>query len=432
MAELDPALTEDQEPVTAEAPPPRPTAEMMPEEALDILKKGDTLNDVRVYRLRLDGEFPQPLRMRNVVLVQPIFDGPSFLDEVSLNHCTIDRPRFNKVTTFSKGLELRESFLVKANVHHLTVKGPLTCDHMHTRGKFLLANSIFEGQVRFWETRFKGWVDISQCEFKGLADFRSFHAEEGFSLNRCKFVADALFRGSTVAKKLDFTTSRFEALLDFSKAKLHDYVYLESIQQGDQQRFAFLNTLGEKILIGIDQLKRRLVNEEKGDYKSAMHEYGFLKRAFAALYRHQQEDWAFYRFKVNERRSLARTWERPMTKVGQFCSWFFLDLGCSYGTSPRRAVRAALIIILLFALIYALGVEQFGGAVKPPFAGPPDSVLNRLMQGIIASVAVFSSGFASLRELAHGWITFPLIIEALLGTLLWGLFIVAFSRKVIR
>jgi hypothetical protein len=26
----------------------------------------------------------------------------------------------------------------------------------------------------------------------------------------------------------------------------------------------------------------------------------------------------------------------------------------------------------------------------------------------------------------------PLIVEALLGTILWGLFIVAFSRKVIR
>jgi len=430
MAELDLPLTEDQETATVEAPPPKPSAELTPEQALEILKKGETLKDVRVVRLRLEGEFAHPVRMHDVVLVQPVFDGPSFLDEVSLIHCTIDRPRFNKVTVFAKGLDLRESFLFKAGLHHLTVKGPLACDHMHTRGKFLLANSIFEGQVRFWETRFKGWVDISQCEFKGLADFRSFHAEEGFSLNRCKFAGDVLFRGSTVAKKLDLTTSRFEALLDFSKAKLHDYVYLESIQQGDQQRFAFLNTLGEKFLIGIDQLKRRLVNEEKGDYKAAMHEYGFLKRAFAALYRHQQEDWAFYRFKVNERRSLARSWDRPMSKVGQFCSWFFLDLGCSYGTSPRRAVRAALIIILTFALIYALGAEHFN--LPPPFSGPRDSVHNRLMQGIITSVAVFSSGFASLREVAHGWITFPLIVEALLSTLLWGLFIVAFSRKVIR
>jgi hypothetical protein len=37
-------------------------------------------------------------------------------------------------------------------------------------------------------------------------------------------------------------------------------------------------------------------------------------------------------------------------------------------------------------------------------------------------------------ELKHGqnWLTLSFGIEALLGTLLWGLFIVAFSRKVIR
>ena len=37
-----------------------------------------------------------------------------------------------------------------------------------------------------------------------------------------------------------------------------------------------------------------------------------------------------------------------------------------------------------------------------------------------------------IREMAQGWMNVPLMIESLLGTLLWGLFIVAFSRKVIR
>ena len=45
---------------------------------------------------------------------------------------------------------------------------------------------------------------------------------------------------------------------------------------------------------------------------------------------------------------------------------------------------------------------------------------------------VFTSGFGNLKELATGWMVIPLIVEALLGTLLWALFIVAFSRKVIR
>ncbi len=58
--------------------------------------------------------------------------------------------------------------------------------------------------------------------------------------------------------------------------------------------------------------------------------------------------------------------------------------------------------------------------------------LNRVMVGILTSVSVFTSGFGSLRDAASGWMNIPLIAESLLGTLLWGLFIVAFGRKVIR
>ena len=54
------------------------------------------------------------------------------------------------------------------------------------------------------------------------------------------------------------------------------------------------------------------------------------------------------------------------------------------------------------------------------------------MIGLLTSVSVFTSGFGSLRDAAQGWMNMPLIAESLLGTLLWGLFIVAFSRKVIR
>jgi hypothetical protein len=52
--------------------------------------------------------------------------------------------------------------------------------------------------------------------------------------------------------------------------------------------------------------------------------------------------------------------------------------------------------------------------------------------GLFTSVSVFTSGLSGIRDVAKGWMNVPLIVESLLGTLLWGLFIVAFSRKVIR
>src|SRR5581483_977028 len=176
---------------------------------------------------------------------------------------------------------------------NVTVKGKFGCDNIVCRGKFLVADSRFESPVRFWEAHFRGWAEFKKCEFAAEADFRSFHAVEGFIISNCKCAGDVLFRGSTVSKKWDGHGTRFEALLDFSKAKLHDFVYLEAIEQGERQRFAFANALAERLLIRTEQLEGRLASELVEDYGQAMHEYALLKRCFGALHRFDQEDWAY-------------------------------------------------------------------------------------------------------------------------------------------
>lgn len=181
--------------------------------------------------------------------------------------------------------------------------GPFRCDNMRTRGRFLVEGAKFNGRVRFWEAQFQGWAEFKFCEFGDAADFRSFHAEQGFILDKCVFKNAALFRGITAAKKWQADGSRFENLLDLSKAKLHDFAYLESIEQGPGMQFAFTNALAERILVRPEQLAGRLASEQAGDHAQAMQEYGLLKRVFEGLHRHDHEDWAFYRFKVNQRRA---------------------------------------------------------------------------------------------------------------------------------
>jgi hypothetical protein len=96
-------------------------------------------------------------------------------------------------------------------------------------------------------------------------------------------------------------------------------------------------------------------------------------------------------------------------------------------------VRTAGIIILLFAVIYAAGITNFYlDEAKMPFDGGSQALLNRVSVGLFKSVAVFTSGLSGIGDISRGWMNAPLIVESLLGTLLWGLFIVAFSRKVIR
>ena len=408
-----------------------PLATMSAAEALEKLRRGETIEKARIVGLKLKGEFPNPVRLRGATLVQLVIDSAVFASEVAFEHCLLERPKFVRKSTYEKGLSLSASTLVKAELHGLTVRGVFRCDNVRSRGALLVDDSRFEGRVRFWEAHLQGWVDFRRCEFVDDADFRSLHAEQGFVLSHCRFRGQALFRGASVQKKWQADTSRFEGLLDLSKAKLHDFTYLEGIEQGEHQRFAFTNALAERILIRPEQLAGRLASEESGDYAQAMQEYGLLKRVFEALHRYEHEDWAFYRFKVNQRRAKVRSWRRPLTKLAEFADWLFLDHGCGYGTNPLRAVRGALAIIVAFALVYAWGVQSLY-VENAPFGGDTAAPANRLMIGALTSVSAFTSGFGDIRGAAHGWMNFPLIVESLLGTLLWGLFIVAFSRKVIR
>src|SRR5262249_27581997 len=197
---------------TSEAAEAKP--EMPAREALEKLRRGEPIRNVRIQRLCFQGEFPKPVEMKGVVLVQPRFERATFQGSVSLVHCTLDRPKFAKATAFEAGLNLTGSLLLKPAFHSVTVRGPLRCDNTLTRGLCKICNTRFEGPVRFWEARFRGWVDFVECEFLGQGDFRSLHAEEGFTLTRCRFADEFLFRGATVAKKWDATTSRFEGLID--------------------------------------------------------------------------------------------------------------------------------------------------------------------------------------------------------------------------
>ncbi|VTR98119.1 hypothetical protein [Tuwongella immobilis] len=406
--------------------------ELPAHEVLEKIRNGETISNVRINRLRLRGEFTTPVRFKNCTVSRLIIENATFTEDVQFFRCTLDRPDSSRKNIFAKGLDLNESTIIRGTFRGLHVRGQLSCREIRAKGKLLFADAEFQ-KVFFWDANIEGWFEFKNCKLEGSGDFRSMQMAEGCNFIGCQFQQEFLLRGTSVTKKLDFGNSRFEKMLDLSKAKLYDFVYLEEIHQGEQQQFAFENAIAERIRIRPEQVEGRLASEQTGKYESAMQEYGLLKQCFQNLHRFDQEDWAFYRFKVNQRRGVGRSWKRPWTKVGQFANWLFLDLGCGYGTNPFRAVVAAMVIILSFGLIYSVGIEQFNiDASEYPFEGAVTDVVNRTVIGMMTSMAVFTSGLGDSLGRAHGWMNLPLIVEAFLGTLLFGLFIVAFSRKVIR
>ncbi len=408
--------------------------EMSGEEAMALLREGKVVTNARVGGLKFVGAVPFAVSFRGCVLVKPEFRGATFAESVSIVACTIDRAQFNRKTTFAKNVTLDGSVLQKTALRDVTVLGELFAAHAEFKGKASFQGCEFAGAVHFWEAQFHTWASFQNCTFRGEADFRSVHAADGFVVEKCQFLGDFLFRGANVEKKFSADGSRFEKLLDLSKAKLRDFAYLESIVAGPGQTFAFLNAVTERVRVHPAQVEGRLLSEREGRHDDAMQEYGLLKKCYGQLHRFDAEDWAFYRFKVAQRRATGTSWRRPWTKWRWLAEWLFLDVGCGYGTNPLRAVRMAAVIVFGFALIYGTNVEKFY-TDKLPFPGEGASKTdydNAAMIGLTTSVSVFTSGMGGIRELAQGWMNVPVMVESVMGTLLFGLFIVAFSRKVIR
>lgn len=401
--------------------------------ALAMIKEGKPIADVRIEKLTLQGEFSAPIIFKNVVLDRLTIKKAIFHEVVEFAKCTIYRARCEKKSTFEKSFCMHACKLKGCIFSGLTIQGLARFDLSQFFGKGDFKYCVFQSDVKFWEVTCDGWFGFQHCEFHGLADLRSMSIGQGLTLNHCLFQKDVLFRGISIEKKLDFEVSHFDGMIDLSKAKLRDFVYLETISQGVRQQFAFANAVVDRMLIKPKQIEGRLASENNGDHELAMREYGLLKAIFQTLHRFDEEDWAYYRFKVNQRKSKPRSWLKPWTKLAQICDLVFLDWGCGYGTNPGRAVASALLAMLFFAVLYAIGYQHFE-IDSPPIADlPADGIINRVVYSLMTTVSVFTSGFGGDQfNTAHGWVLIPLNIEALLGTLLWGLFVVAFSRKVIR
>ena len=404
---------------------------LAPRDALERLRTEGKLVKVCVTGLNLQGEFPKGLKFDHVRLVRLVVHRAVFKEFVDFHACRFVRPQFRE-STFEKGVKFNGSTFRAAAFNRMTFHMNVKFDNSTFEGSSQFVDTTFHA-ARFWEAHVTGWFNFQRCCFHDTADLRSIHAEQGLVFTACHFEGDALFRGLSAAKKVDLTTSRCDALVDFSKAKLNDFVYLEQIEPGPNLQFAFANAIAERLLVSSKLLTGRMKSETDKQHDVAASEFGLLKRNFESLHRYDDEDWAFYRFKINQRKGRPTSWSRPWTKLLRLCDKVLLDWGCGYGTNPLRAVFSALVIIGLFGLLYAAEAKHFD-ITAPPFHWlPAEHWVNRLSLGFMTSVSVFTAGFSGdhLRS-AHGWVLFPLACEALLGTLLWGLFIVAFSRRVIR
>src|SRR5437879_1207774 len=79
----------------------KPRVVLAPEEALERVRRGQTLQDVQVEKLCFKGEFPLPFKLKNCVLVRPRFEGATFHGDVAFLGCTLERPQCSRENVFA-------------------------------------------------------------------------------------------------------------------------------------------------------------------------------------------------------------------------------------------------------------------------------------------------------------------------------------------
>ncbi len=111
------------------------------------------------------------------------------------------------------------------------------------------------------------------------------------------------------------------------------------------------------------------------------------------------------------------------SRVSEFFEWFFKDLMFGYGLKWKRPLISVLIIILLWALGFTLHFRL--------------NVLHDLFTsigyGLYYSVISFTTlGFGNAPDLEGVWPKLLLCSEALIGTILMPLFLLAYARKILQ
>lgn len=256
--------------------------------------------------------------------------------------------------------------------------------------------------VSLEEARLGGPADFLETRFQGTAVFDQAH------------FADAWFKGVQFSGFVSFLSATFSGKGDFSQAE-----FLGTT--------CFLNASSEDLLLTWEQVRGSLRSERERDFEKARREYGLLKNLFERHNEYDDMDSAHRMFKRCERKAKQFSRKRPYRYLSKPLNALFLDLGSGYGTRPMNVGVFTLLTIAFFAMVYSMFSNQIllGGETAAGFQD--------LGFHLYYSFVVFISiGAENVHPDYHDWLKYVVAAEGFSGFFLMTLFVVTFTRKVIR
>jgi uncharacterized protein YjbI with pentapeptide repeats len=416
------------------------------QEAKDRLRAGEELRDLRIDRLTLTKvEIDFAIQIVDCEIGILDFNNSVLKEDVTIRRCRVDmcvlsEARIEKKldfkrTAIGRGRFQRVDFQGIANFAETTLA--YSSFHQSTFcQKADFGRGTFIGDATFSEVTFKDMANFIHCEFKergiflsciwrGKVDFKHIQVAKDLELNQGQFYDELLLMGAVVQLSVSLNGAYLEGRTDFSSMSAGRSLSLVGVSLGESQGFRFVNAIAHPIVLERDTVEGHIWPERNGEYLTAAREYGFLRTAFAQINRFDDEDWAYYQFKRNER--LAQPFSaNPLQLLMRGGNFLFLDLGCGYGTRPFRTLLVIALMLFFFGIFY------FFGAPVPPDVhyGLSLPLWNQTMHALYTSLLAFSGSIADTN--VSGGLRLLAMIEYMMGVVFMGLFIVAFSRKVIR
>jgi hypothetical protein len=274
-------------------------------------------------------------------------------------------------------------------------------------GDAYLINASFSDDADFSGASFEGVVSFADASFSGEADFLGASFGGAAFFTDASFNGDAFFRFASFSGKASFADASFSGEASFADTSFNgDASFMDASFSGDVN---FHSCDFKSMEVSWSSLKDSLVFDGPTYVK--------LIKNFGELEQFEDADDAYFQYRLES--TVQKEWS--LSKLGDV---FMLFL-CGYGVKPQLAIAWAVIIILLFTLIY-----WWGSGIKRLKDENEDNRVS-LGDALYFSMVTFTTvGYGDWYP-TDKYRKF-VMIEGLLGWLLLALFLVTLANVMIR
>jgi len=354
------------------------------------------------------------------------FGKATFEDAVSFNWATFeDAVFFNRTTFEDRAAFLFANFEGEADFLYAIFQNEITfLDSTFKDGAYFdraifefeckagFEGTTFEGEASFWNATFEGEVSFMDATFENRASFFG---------SSCK--KEASFMGTLFERTCTFENRVFEGKLLFTNTEFRQGV----------------------------QVEKDWENPEPGKYTHPQAEQEgcrVQKISYENEGRKEAAEAMFVREMRARRREKIRSEKKPLWKMpGRYIFYWLekwaIDKTCKYGTDWYSLLKATLLVIVSFSLIYFLSyfnigfLGNLGQSSFYSFNFQWSWVLlielfHALLQSIIFSIVTFTTLGSGILNPEGLIISLLVGLQSFIGAFFIALFVVVFARKWMR